>query len=83
MQWVLFDGVCSDIERFGEASFATISVPFLDDVVDKKHIGLYLAVYFSAVPCGTALGFMWGGEISSILGWEYAFLIEAPLCFQP
>eukprot|EP00944_MAST-04C_sp_MAST-4C-sp1_P016010 g16010.t1 len=67
------------LSGFGEASFATISVPFLDDVVDKKHIGLYLAVYFSAVPCGTALGFMWGGEISSVLGWEYAFLIEAPL----
>jgi MFS transporter, Spinster family, sphingosine-1-phosphate transporter len=63
----------------GEASFATISVPFLDDVVDKKYIGLSLAIYFSAVPCGTAVGFIWGGQMSEAIGWEYAFLVEAPL----
>ena len=67
------------ISGVGEASFATISVPLLDDIVDQKSIGLYLAIYFSAVPVGTAFGFIWGGQISKILGWEWAFLFEVPL----
>ena len=63
----------------GEASFATISVPYLDDVVSKDRIGLSLAIYFSAIPVGTAIGFIWGGQMSEKLSWEYAFLIESPL----
>jgi|EP00945_MAST-04E_sp_MAST-4E-sp1_P004368 MFS transporter, Spinster family, sphingosine-1-phosphate transporter len=63
----------------GEASFATISVPILDEVVERRSIGLYLAIYFSAIPVGTALGFIWGGLISRLYSWKWAFLFEVPL----
>eukprot|EP00039_Didymoeca_costata_P003900 m.70417 g.70417 ORF g.70417 m.70417 type:complete len:516 (-) comp12130_c0_seq1:54-1601(-) len=64
----------------GEAAIAAIAVPYIDDRVSPERKGIALATYFTAIPVGTALGFIWGGKITEIFAgkWEWAFFIEAP-----
>ena len=65
----------------GEASTAVVVLPFLDDVLPAARKGLYLAIYFSAIPVGTACGFLWAGILTHMTNgkWQYAFLLEAPI----
>ena len=67
------------VSGVGEASFQCIGPPFIDDYAPKAQKGVWLAVFYSAIPCGTALGFVWAGEIAKALSWEYAFIIECPI----
>lgn len=62
----------------GEASIAAISVPFIDDMIEPAKKGLYIAIYFTAIPVGTAVGFIWAGQISAATNgqWGWAFLGE-------
>eukprot|EP00941_MAST-03F_sp_MAST-3F-sp1_P004684 g4684.t1 len=63
----------------GEASFQTIAPPFIDDRAPLASKGLWLAIFFIAIPVGTAAGYSFGGIISnSSLTWRSAFLLEIP-----
>ena len=63
----------------GEAATATIAVVYLDDTLPPSSKGLLFAVYFSAIPVGTAFGFIYAGQIAAHGQWEWAFMSEAPL----
>ena len=63
----------------GEAATATIAVVYLDDTLPPGRKGLLFAVYFSAIPVGTALGFIYAGQVAAHGKWEWAFIGEAPL----
>ena len=39
--------------------------------------GLWLGLFFTAIPVGTAVGYGYGAVVSAWLGWEWAFYIEA------
>jgi len=67
------------VSGVGEASFQCIGPPFIDDYAPKAQKGVWLAIFYSAIPCGTALGFVWAGEIAKALSWEWAFIIECPI----
>lgn len=84
------DSVCSSyylmvfaraMSGIGEASLNTLSLPFLDDILDPKSKGFYIGIFYTAIPVGTAFGFMWAGTVSMVTDgmWEYAFIIQAPL----
>eukprot|EP00510_Aplanochytrium_minuta_P001898 CAMPEP_0184014376 /NCGR_PEP_ID=MMETSP0954-20121128/5609_1 /TAXON_ID=627963 /ORGANISM="Aplanochytrium sp, Strain PBS07" /LENGTH=432 /DNA_ID=CAMNT_0026294819 /DNA_START=872 /DNA_END=2170 /DNA_ORIENTATION=- len=64
----------------GEAALNTLSLPFLNKILDEESKGFYVGVYYTAIPVGTALGFIWAGLITDIAGgWEWAFLLEGPI----
>jgi MFS family permease len=64
----------------GEAALVAVALPLLDLVLlHDPAQGRLMGFYFAAIPVGTALGFVWAGEVSDWLRWELAFLFEAPL----
>jgi MFS family permease len=72
--WVLVLGrVLSGV---GEGSFQTVVPPFIDDHAPPAKRGLWLAIFFCAIPVGTALGNVYGGLVASALSWRWAFMLE-------
>lgn len=61
----------------GEAAFMCIAPPILQDL-GHERAGLIISVYFSMIPIGTAVGFVFGAIIASTpIGWGGAYLIIA------
>jgi len=58
----------------GEASYATISPSLISDAFSAAKRNNALTIFYVAVPVGSALGYLLGGEISSQWGWRYAFI---------
>ena len=73
--WVLV--LARMLSGVGEASFQTVVPPFIDDNAPPSKRGLWLALFFMAIPVGTAVGYAWGGNIATALTWRWAFYIEA------
>ena len=71
--------VARALSGVGEAATATIAVVYLDDALPPARKGVLFAIYFSAIPCGTAMGFIYAGQIAALGKWEWAFMAEAPL----
>lgn len=59
----------------GEASYATLAPTIIDDISTRENKGRMLAVFFLAVPMGSALGYLLGGYIQDIWGWRAAFFV--------
>ena len=59
----------------GEAAYGTISPALLAAYFPKERRGRVFAVFFSAIPIGSALGYILGGYIDTHLGWREAFFI--------
>ncbi|HVV71258.1 MAG TPA: MFS transporter, partial [Verrucomicrobiae bacterium] len=58
----------------GEASYATISPSLISDAFGPAKRNNALTVFYVAIPVGSALGYLIGGEISAHWGWRYAFI---------
>ena len=64
----------------GEASFQVIAPPFIDDYAPPGDKVLWLSIFFTAIPVGSALGYGFGSAVAnSSLGWGWAFWIEGML----
>ncbi len=59
----------------GEASYATIAPTLIDDIAPPEKKGRWLAVFYSAMPIGGALGYVTGGMIDKLYGWRAAFFV--------
>lgn len=59
----------------GEASYASLSPTILDDVTPADRKGRVLAIFYAAIPVGSALGFILGGYLDKHYGWRNAFFI--------
>lgn len=59
----------------GEASFGTVSPGLVADYFDKERRGSVMALFFLAIPVGSALGYLLGGQLGQRFGWQEAFLI--------
>src|SRR3954465_5660593 len=59
----------------GEASYATLSPTIIDDISSKENKNRWLAIFYVAIPVGSALGFLIGGELERHLGGRPAFFI--------
>jgi len=61
-----------------EASICPIIPPMLMEIAPADKKTMWLSTYFAAMPIGVAMGYIYGEEITSLLGsWHYPFLIEA------
>ncbi len=59
----------------GEASYGTLSPSLLADYVPRPRRGAVMAVFFAAIPVGTAMGYILGGVLGEALGWRRAFFM--------
>jgi predicted MFS family arabinose efflux permease len=59
----------------GEAAYGTISPSLLADLFPRSTRGRIMAVFFAAIPIGSALGYVVGGLVNASLGWRAAFFI--------
>ena len=62
----------------GEASFCSIAPVFIYDFAPEGRAGLWLAIYYTFLPLGFAVGYGYGGLMSSLgCTWRFAFVVEA------
>jgi MFS transporter, Spinster family, sphingosine-1-phosphate transporter len=61
----------------GEASFVTIAPTFVADLFPEEKRGRILGVFYLAIPVGTALGYVLGGNLGERFGWRFPFYIAA------
>lgn len=62
----------------GEASYGTIAPGYIKDFeVEPSKVNRTLSIFYSAIPVGSALGFVTGGLIADQFGWHTVFFIGA------
>jgi len=59
----------------GEAAYGTIAPALLADYFPKRMRGRVFAVFFSAIPIGSAAGYVLGGFVDQHYGWRAAFFV--------
>lgn len=59
----------------GEAGFGTVSPGLLSDYFPRERRGRILSFFFLAIPVGSALGYILGGQLGQAFGWQKAFLL--------
>jgi len=59
----------------GEAAYGTIAPALLADHFPKEKRGRVFAVFFAAIPIGSAAGYILGGLADQKFGWRAAFFI--------
>jgi predicted MFS family arabinose efflux permease len=61
----------------GEASFVILSPTFVADMFPENQRGRVMGVFYLAIPVGTALGYILGGELGPAYGWRVPFYVGA------
>jgi MFS transporter, Spinster family, sphingosine-1-phosphate transporter len=59
----------------GEAAYVTIVPSLLSDYFPLSQRGRVMAIFFCAIPVGSALGYIVGGLIDVHFGWRAAFFV--------
>ena len=59
----------------GEAAYGTIAPALLADYYPRARRGRVFALFFMAIPVGSALGYVVGGLAGHALGWRAAFMV--------
>jgi MFS transporter, Spinster family, sphingosine-1-phosphate transporter len=59
----------------GEASYVTIAPSLLSDYFPVRQRGRVMAIFFCAIPVGSALGYVVGGLVDKHYGWRMAFFV--------
>jgi MFS family permease len=65
----------------GEAGFICCCPPWIALNADPKSKSTWLAIFYTAIPVGTALGYVYSSIITNAIGWQWAFFIEAAYMF--
>lgn len=71
--WQLF--VSRMFVGVGEAAYGTTAPTIISDLYPKSSRGKALALFYVAIPVGTALGYLLGGWIGSTWSWRTAFFV--------
>lgn len=62
---------------FGEATYAVVTPTLLSDTYPPERRGRAMAVFYAAIPVGTALGFQIGGLVGARYGYRAAFFLAS------
>src|SRR5438128_2200774 len=72
----------------GEGGYGPAAPNILSDLFPIETRGRVMAIFYTAIPVGSALGYVIGGLIGAHMGWRWAFYLVAPpglllglLCF--
>jgi MFS family permease len=71
--WQMF--LPRSIVGIGEASYATLAPTMITDFYSEERRGRALAMFYAAIPAGSALGFVLGGRLAEAYGWRTAFFV--------
>ena len=61
----------------GEAAYGTVAPALIADQHPRERRGRAFAVFYAAIPVGSALGYVLGGLVDHLAGWRAAFLVAA------
>jgi MFS family permease len=59
----------------GEAGYATVAPSIIADLFEPDERGRRLAIFYLAIPMGSALGYLVGGWVGEMWGWREAFWV--------
>ena len=59
----------------GEAGYSVVTPSLLSDFYPPARRGRALSIFYAAIPVGTALGYVIGGQVDARLGWRWAFFV--------
>lgn len=59
----------------GEASYTVVTPSLVSDFYPAARRGRALAIFYAAIPVGSALGYVLGGAINARFGWRWAFFM--------
>jgi len=59
----------------GEAAYVTVGPSLLSDYFPRGRRGRVMAIFFCAIPVGSALGYVVGGLMGAHFGWRTAFFV--------
>ena len=59
----------------GEASYGTLSPGWIADLFESRRRNIALSFFYVAIPIGSALGYLLGGEVGASHGWRSAFYV--------
>ena len=59
----------------GEAAYGPVAPAMLSDLYPVEHRGRVMSWFYLAIPVGSALGFVIGGQVADLSGWRQAFLV--------
>ena len=59
----------------GEAAYGTIAPALLADFFPRERRGRVFAIFFAAIPIGSAAGYVLGGLVDARFGWRAAFFM--------
>jgi MFS family permease len=72
----------------GEGGYGPAAPTILSDLFPIERRGRIMAIFYTAIPVGSALGYIIGGLVGAHLGWRWAFYLVTPpglllglLCF--
>src|SRR5581483_3242708 len=65
------------IVGIGEATFVTITPAFVSDLFPEHVRGRIMAIFYVAIPVGTAIGYLLGGALGHAYGWRMPFYVCA------
>jgi MFS family permease len=72
----------------GEGGYGPAAPTILADLFPIRTRGRIMAIFYAAIPVGSALGYVIGGLVGAHLGWRWAFYLVTPpglflglLCF--
>src|SRR5207245_3123398 len=60
---------------FGEAGYAAVAPAIISDLFAREKRARTLAVFYTATPVGSALGFVIGGFVAQRWDWRHAFWV--------
>jgi MFS transporter, Spinster family, sphingosine-1-phosphate transporter len=67
--------VARSLTGVGEASYVVITPSLVSDYYPPDRRGRALAIFYAAIPVGSALGYVLGGAINARFGWRWAFFL--------
>ena len=65
------------VVAIGEASYATFAPALLADLFSEERRGRMLAIFYLAIPVGTAMGYIVGGSLGQHYNWRTPFYVSA------
>lgn len=66
----------------GEASFVCLAPPYILDHAPSQRKTTWIAIFYSAIAIGYAIGYVFGNAVNTALGgWYWPFFIEATAIF--